>query len=61
MELSDLEGFHFYVREGVVTLYGTIRHDLDQNLLLTTLRQVPGVKDVNTEKLEVAEHQEPSA
>ncbi|HMB93323.1 MAG TPA: BON domain-containing protein [Rhodothermales bacterium] len=41
-----MHGIHFYVRDGKVTLYGTIRHELDRDLIVSLVRQVPGVKDV---------------
>ena len=53
LAMSDVRGLHFYVEGGVVTLYGTIRHELDHNLLLRSIRQVPGVKRIVTDKLEV--------
>lgn len=46
LELADVQGIHFYVQNGVVTLYGTIRHALDRDLLTSLVRQVPGVQGV---------------
>ena len=31
---------------GLVTLYGTVRHDLDRELLLTFIEQIKGVQSV---------------
>ena len=46
MALADLHGIHFYVRDANVTLYGTIRHELDRDLIVSLVRQIPGVKEV---------------
>lgn len=46
MALAELHGIHFYVRDAKVTLYGTIRHELDRDLIVSLVRQIPGVKDV---------------
>ena len=46
LEVADVQGLHFYARNGVVTIYGTVRHELDRELLLSFIRQMPGVKDV---------------
>lgn len=44
--LADVRGIHFYVQAGVVTLYGTIRHELDRDMLVDVVRKVPGVVGV---------------
>jgi osmotically-inducible protein OsmY len=46
MAVADLHGIHFYVRNAKVTLYGTIRHELDRDLIVSLVRQIPGVKEV---------------
>lgn len=46
LALANLHGIHFYVQYGTVTLYGTIRHELDRDLLVSFVRQIPGVKGV---------------
>ena len=46
LELADIQGIHFYVQNGVVTLYGAVRHNLDRDLLTSLVRHVPGVKGV---------------
>lgn len=46
LEIADVQGLHFYMQKGVVTVYGTVRHELDRELLLSFIRQMPGVKDV---------------
>lgn len=46
LELADVQGIHFYVQHGTVTLYGTVRHELDRDLLVSLVRQVPGVKSI---------------
>lgn len=48
LEVADVHGLHFYVSNGTVTLYGTIRSELDRDLLISVVRQVPGVKGVVT-------------
>jgi osmotically-inducible protein OsmY len=46
LEMAGVQGLHFYVKEGVVTIYGTVRHELDRELLLSFIRQRPGVEGV---------------
>lgn len=46
LELADVHGIHFYVQNGIVTLYGAVRHELDRELLISLIRQIPGVKGV---------------
>lgn len=48
LELAEIHGIHFYVQNGVVTLYGTVRHELDRELLMSLVREMPGVKGVVT-------------
>ena len=62
LELADLRGIHFYVQDGSVTLYGTVRHELDRDLLVSLVRQIDGVKGV-TEHLQIVDrpHQDAEA
>ena len=46
LELAEIHGIHFYVQNGVVTLYGIVRTELDRNLLVSLVREIPGVKGV---------------
>lgn len=46
LELADVKGIHFYVQNGTVSLYGTVRHALDRDLLVSLVRELPGVKAV---------------
>ena len=46
LELSNVRGIHFYVKNSVVTLYGTIRHELDRNLIVSLVEQIDGVEAV---------------
>ena len=46
LELAEIHGIHFYVQNDVVTLYGTVRHELDRELLISLVREIPGVKGV---------------
>lgn len=46
MERASIEGIHFYVHNGVVTVYGTARHALDRDLLIAHLGQIKGVRGV---------------
>lgn len=46
LELAEIQGIHLYVQNGVVTLYGTVRHELDRELLISLVREMPGVKGV---------------
>ncbi len=54
LELANMRGLQFYVQNGTVTLYGIIRHDLDRQLLISCVRQIPGVKGV-VENLQVVD------
>ena len=46
LALADVQGIHFYVQNGIVTLYGVVRHDLDRDLLVSLVEGLPGVADV---------------
>lgn len=46
LELAHVRGIHFYVKKGTVTLYGTIRHELDRDLLVSLVARLDGVQDV---------------
>lgn len=46
--MADVHGLQFYVRAGTVTIYGTTRNSLDADLIVSVVRQVPGVKGVKT-------------
>lgn len=46
LELAQIHGIHFYVHNSVVTLYGTVRHELDRELLVSLVREIAGVKGV---------------
>lgn len=48
LELAEIQGIHFYVQNGIVTLYGTVRHELDRDLLMTLVREMQGVKGIVT-------------
>lgn len=48
LELAEIQGIHFYVQNGIVTLYGTVRHELDRDLLMTLVREMHGVKGIVT-------------
>lgn len=48
LELAEIQGIHFYVQNGIVTLYGTVRHELDCDLLMTLVREMQGVKGIVT-------------
>ncbi len=54
LELAHLRGVHFYVKKGTVTLYGTIRHELDRELLISLVAQLDGVEEV-VEHLQIAD------
>ncbi|MFB3132910.1 MAG: BON domain-containing protein, partial [Rhodothermales bacterium] len=49
-----VRGVHFYVKKGTVTLFGTIRHELDRELLISLVAQLDGVKEV-VEHLQIAD------
>lgn len=46
LELAEIHGIHFYVQNGVVTLYGTVRHELDREMLVSLVREIAGVQGV---------------
>lgn len=46
LELTRVSGLHLFVQNSVVTLYGSVRHELDRELIISIARKVPGVKDV---------------
>ncbi|ARA92461.1 MAG: BON domain-containing protein [Bacteroidetes bacterium] len=46
LALADVQGIHFYVQNGIVTLYGVVRHDLDRELLVSLVEDLPGVEGV---------------
>lgn len=46
LTLLPIEGIHFYIKEGTVTLHGTVRHALDHELLVSLVQDVQGVRDV---------------
>ena len=48
LELAEIHGLKFYVRSGTVTVYGTTQNSLDVDLIVSLVRQVPGVKGVKT-------------
>ena len=54
LELAHVHGVHFYVKKGTVMLSGTIRHQLDRELLLSLVAQLDGVKEV-VEHLQIVE------
>lgn len=54
LELAHVRGIHFYVKKSTVTLYGTIRHELDRDLLVSLIVQIDGVKAV-VEHLQIAD------
>lgn len=53
LELARVQGLNFFVQNGVVTLYGTIRHELDRELILGVIRGVAGVRDI-VEHIQIA-------
>ncbi|MFQ5569230.1 MAG: BON domain-containing protein [Rhodothermales bacterium] len=46
LEVTGLGGIHFYVQHGIVTLHGTVSHELNRELLLSLVQQMAGVKGV---------------
>ena len=46
LELANVRGIHFYVKNSVVTLYGAIRHELDRALIVSLVKQIDGVEGV---------------
>ena len=54
LELAHVRGVHFYVKKGTVTLHGTIRHELDRDLLVSLITEIDGVETVE-EQLEIVD------
>lgn len=54
LEVARVNGLHVFVQNSVATLYGTVRHDLDKELIISIARGVPGVKGV-VENLQLVE------
>ena len=46
LEWSPVQGIHFYVQDGVVTMHGTFRHELDHELLVALVSKIAGVRGV---------------
>lgn len=46
LEEASLDGIHFYTKDGVVTLHGTVTHTLDEELLVGIVEDVAGVEKV---------------
>lgn len=53
LEMTGVRGLHFYVQRGHVTIYGTVQHELDRELLVAFVRQIDGVHDA-TAQLQLA-------
>lgn len=51
---SGVGGIHVYALGGNVTLYGSVRHQLDRELLVQFVKHVHGVRDV-VDHLQVSE------
>ncbi len=46
LEVTGVRGLHFYVQKGTVTIYGTVQHELDRELLVSFVRQIEGARRV---------------
>ena len=46
LERANVDGIHFYTQDGIVTLHGTVPHDLDEELLIDLVKGVSGVEGV---------------
>ena len=46
LERAQVQGVHFFVLNGTVTLCGAITHMLDRDLLISLVEQVEGVTEV---------------
>lgn len=53
LELARVSGLNLFVQNSVVTLYGTIRNELDREIIVSIARHVAGVRDV-VDHLQVA-------
>lgn len=56
LELTRVSGLHLFVQNSIVTLYGSVRHELDRELITSVARKVPGVKGV-VEHLQIVDGQ----
>ncbi len=55
LKLAEVQDLHFYTYRGTVTIYGTIHRESDRHLLISLVRQIPGVKSV-VAHVQVLEH-----
>src|SRR5690625_2328718 len=46
MEIAGVSGLHAYVQNSVVTLHGSVRTDLDRELILSIARRIPAAEHV---------------
>lgn len=46
MERATVTGLRLYVQNGAVTIYGTVEHALDEQLIVRLVQTVPGVQAV---------------
>lgn len=46
LSLAEVQGLHFYAKDGVVTIYGTVHHELDRDLIISFVRRTQGVEEV---------------
>jgi hypothetical protein len=46
LERASVSGLRLYVQNAVVTVYGTVEHALDEQLIVRVVQTVPGVQAV---------------
>ncbi len=46
LERASVSGLKLYVQNAVVTVYGTVEHALDEQLIIRVVQTVPGVQAV---------------
>lgn len=46
LAMMDVQGIHFYVKDGTVTLYGSVAHALNRELLVALVKDLPDVRGV---------------
>ena len=47
LELAGVSGLHAYVQNSEVTLHGSVRSDLDRELIVSITKRIPGVRSVS--------------
>jgi osmotically-inducible protein OsmY len=58
MERATVTGLRLYVQNGAVTIYGTVEHALDEQLIVRLVQTVPGVQAVVPHLQTIRKHEQ---